>query len=152
MPLQPLPTRPSPPRESLVQTAANLQLQLPLRTFSPPCAHTSPTVRGFLHCRDIALSHAGTALWIQPRAACTAHLTGFDVHSSFTQVTDGMNPDFQHPDDVPLNPGNTRAQKLTSLSGPARNVESLCVVVFAGPLQRCHPAVQMARTKTLCVQ
>ncbi|KAM5541037.1 hypothetical protein V8D89_005348 [Ganoderma adspersum] len=111
--------------------------------------HTSPTVRGFLRCRDIALGPAGTALWIQPRPARTAHLTGFDVHSSLTQVPDRMNPDFQHPDDAPLNTDDVGTRE----QGSARNAESLCAAVFAGPLQRlgCQPEVQV-RTKTLCVQ
>ncbi|KAI1791392.1 hypothetical protein LXA43DRAFT_973087 [Ganoderma leucocontextum] len=112
----------------------------------PPvrAGHTSPTVRGFLRCRDIALGPAGTALWIQPRAARTAHLTGLDVHSSSTQIADGVNPDFQYPDDVCLAPDDARANR-------ARTTESLCAAVFAGPLQRCHPDVQ-TRTKTLWVQ
>ncbi|KAI0659472.1 hypothetical protein C8Q70DRAFT_111519 [Cubamyces menziesii] len=48
---------------------------------------TSPTVRGFLRCPDIVLGPCGTALWIQPRARTTAHLTGLDVHSSTAQKT-----------------------------------------------------------------
>ena len=99
--------------------------------------HTSPTVRGFLRCRDIALGHAGIALWIQPCAASTPHLTGFDVHSSSTQIMDRMNPDFWPPEDVPLNLGDI----VTAVQGLARNGESLCAGVFAGPLQRCHPTV-----------
>ena len=140
---------PEPPRSDSIESPP------PTPYLFPPvrAEHTSPTVRGFLRCRDIALGPAGTALWIQPRAARTAHLTGFDVHSSLAQVPDGMNPDFQHPDDAPLHPddddiGRTREQ------GSARNAESLCAAVFAGPLQRlglCAPGAE-TRTKTLCVQ
>ena len=116
--------------------------------------HTYPAVRGFLRCRDIALGPSGTALWIQPRAARTAHLTGFDVHASSTQITDVMNPDFQHPADVPPNPGDwTLRTEAGTGSGTERahTAESLCAAVFAGPLQRCHPEMQM-RARTLWVQ
>ncbi len=135
-----------------VPGADSIESPAPAPYLFPPvrAEHTSPTVRGFLRCPDIALGHAGTALWIQPRAARIAHLTGFDVHSSSTQVADGMNPDLQHPDDVPLTPDDTGAHGLAS-AGRGRNKESLCGAVFAGPLQRCHPSVQ-TRTKTLCVQ
>ncbi|TBU24915.1 hypothetical protein BD311DRAFT_728696 [Dichomitus squalens] len=108
--------------------------------------HTSPTVRGFLRCRDIALGPSGTALWIQPRAARTAHLTGLDIHSSLTQIADVMNPDYQHPEDVPLNPGDPHRP-----TGRARIAESLCAAVFAGPLQRRHPEMQ-TQARTLWVQ
>lgn len=93
---------------------------------------TSATVRGFLRCRDIVLGPSGTALWIQPRAARTAHLTGYDVHSSAAQVPDSFNPDFQlhyaHP------------SFSTGFAEPpadqGRTAECLCAAVFAGPLQR----------------
>ncbi|KAI0712708.1 hypothetical protein C8T65DRAFT_646664 [Cerioporus squamosus] len=107
---------------------------------------TSPTVRGFLRCRDIVLGPSGTALWIQPRAARTAHLTGYDVHSSTTQVWDALNPDHQHPDDGPLNPGDPSAA-----SDRSRTAESLCAAVFEGPLQRHHPELRPT-ARTLWVQ
>ncbi|TFK81904.1 hypothetical protein K466DRAFT_604106 [Polyporus arcularius HHB13444] len=107
---------------------------------------TSPTVRGFLRCRDIVLGPCGTALWIQPRAARTAHLTGYDVHSSTTQVWDALNPDHQHPDDLPLNPGDP-----SSALDRSRAAESLCATVFEGPLQRHHSDLR-STARTLWVQ
>ncbi|KAH9851212.1 hypothetical protein C2E23DRAFT_860686 [Lenzites betulinus] len=92
--------------------------------------HTSPAVRGFLRCTDIILGPCGTALWIQPRAARTAHLTGLDVHSSEAQVFDTFNPDFLPPDDA--HGGSDRS----------KTAEALCGAVFTGPLQRRHPELQ----------
>ncbi|KAI0651022.1 hypothetical protein C8Q79DRAFT_996609 [Trametes meyenii] len=114
--------------------------------------HTSPAVRGFLRCTDIILGPRGTALWIQPRAARTAHLTGLDVHSSATQVPDAFNPDHIHPDDAPLSP-HTLTLPSQHISGTAhigpgvaadrsRTAECVCAAVFAGPLQRRHPGLQ----------
>ncbi|KAI0369576.1 hypothetical protein BV20DRAFT_1078320 [Pilatotrama ljubarskyi] len=101
--------------------------------------HASPAVRGFLRCTDIILGPCGTALWIQPRAARTAHLTGLDVHSSAAQVFDSLNPDHLHPDEAPPTPlaapGGVRAESADR----AKTAESLCAAVFAGPLQRRHP-------------
>lgn len=103
--------------------------------------HTLPAVRGFLRCTDIILGPCGTALWIQPRAARTAHLTGLDVHSSEAQVVDALNPDHLHPDETPLSGSADRA----------RTAEALCGAVFAGPLQRRHPELQ-PRARRLWVQ
>ncbi|OJT09736.1 hypothetical protein TRAPUB_13767 [Trametes pubescens] len=103
--------------------------------------HTLPAVRGFLRCTDIILGPCGTALWIQPRAARTAHLTGLDVHSSDAQVLDALNPDYLHPDDAPLSGSADRT----------KTAEALCGAVFAGPLQKRHPELQ-ARARKLWVQ
>ena len=103
--------------------------------------HTSPTVRGFLRCRDIALGPSGTALWIQPRAARMAHLTGYDVHSSPAQVYDAFNPDHQHPDDIPHTPSGAQA-----MADRTRTAESLCAAVFEGPLQRRQPEMRPTAT------
>ncbi|KAI0758764.1 hypothetical protein C8Q74DRAFT_1299863 [Fomes fomentarius] len=93
---------------------------------------TSATVRGFLRCRDIVLGPSGTALWIQPRAARTAHLTGYDVHSSAAHVPDSFSPDFQlhyaHP--------SFSTELAESPADQRRTAECLCAAVFAGPLQR----------------
>ena len=105
---------------------------------------TSPTVRGFLRCRDIVLGPCGTALWIQPRAARTAHLTGFDLHSSPAQVSDGLNPDFNshshsHHLSFPgggLVVGDAHGEYGGGGQGDGRTAECLCAGVFAGPLQR----------------
>ncbi|KAI0673257.1 hypothetical protein C8Q78DRAFT_1023885 [Trametes maxima] len=114
--------------------------------------HTSPAVRGFLRCTDIILGPRGTALWIQPRAARTAHLTGLDVHSSATQVPDSLNPDHIPPDDVPhalyaLAPHPPQASGRAhdghgAAADRSRTAECVCAAVFAGPLQRRHPGLQ----------
>ncbi|KAI0633144.1 hypothetical protein C8Q77DRAFT_875647 [Trametes polyzona] len=104
---------------------------IPPYLFPPVRAeHTSPAVRGFLRCTDIILGPCGTALWIQPRAARTAHLTGLDVHSSTTQVHDALNPDHLLPD---------TAQTPHTAGGREKTAEALCAAVFTGPLQRRHP-------------
>ncbi|KAH9912356.1 uncharacterized protein BXZ73DRAFT_56289 [Epithele typhae] len=100
---------------------------------------TSPTLRGFLRSRAIALGRAGTALWIQPRAAHAAHLTGLDVHASdvdFLGIGTGLG--------------------LGGGVGPARasgqGAETLCAAVFDGPLRRGLGAGAGTRARTLCVQ
>ncbi|KAI0698801.1 hypothetical protein C8Q76DRAFT_802870 [Earliella scabrosa] len=109
---------------------------------------TSPTVRGFLRCRDIVLGPSGTALWIQPRAARTAHLTGYDVHSSAAQVSDALNPDLSA-----ALPSPSPSFLVDSDGSGDGTREALCAAVFAGPLQRRHPGVgTCAVARTLWVQ
>ncbi|CDO76171.1 hypothetical protein BN946_scf185034.g4 [Trametes cinnabarina] len=103
---------------------------------------TATAVRGFLRCTDIVLGPCGTALWIQPRPARAAHLTGHDVHSSATQITDAFDPahaplsEFAH-----ANQNAVREKKE----------EALCAAVFAGPMQRCHPELE-TKTRTVWAQ
>ncbi|KAI0743089.1 hypothetical protein C8Q80DRAFT_1221352 [Daedaleopsis nitida] len=111
-----------------VISAANSSSSPDLPYLFPPVREqqTSPTVRGVLRCRDIVLGPAGTALWIQPRAARAAHLTGYDVHSSVVQLTlaDGLDPD-------------THVHPVGTGIGAVHR-ESLCAGVFEGPLLRRH--------------
>lgn len=83
----------------------------------PPLHHTSfPSARGHLRCKDIALGPYGTALWIQPRIARNADLTGFDVHASDAQGSG------HHP--------------ITGSKIPKK--ESLVAAVFPGELKSKH--------------
>ncbi|KAI0350531.1 hypothetical protein OH77DRAFT_1064531 [Trametes cingulata] len=141
-----------PPRDPAaedVPLSTEFVTPIPPYVFPPVRAeHTSPAVRGFLRCTEIILGPCGTALWIQPRAARTAHLTGLDVHSSVAQVSDALNPDHLHPDDAPPTPlaapDGVRADR-------AKTAESLCAAVFAGPLQRRHPEL-LPHARRLWVQ
>ncbi|OSD00750.1 hypothetical protein PYCCODRAFT_1446126 [Trametes coccinea BRFM310] len=94
---------------------------------------TASAIRGFLRCTNIVFGACGTALWIQPRPARAAHLTGYDLHSSVTQISDALDP--AH---APLSEF-AQAQQGTQR---AKMKESLCAAVFAGPLQRCHPELE----------
>lgn len=132
------PNRPSGPSptpddaQAEVVSAAGASSSPDIPYLFPPVheQQTSPTVRGVLRCRDIVLGPAGTALWIQPRAARIAHLTGFDVHSSVAPLTvgDGLDPD------ALVHLGATGM----STGIGAVNRESLCAAVFEGPLLRRH--------------
>ncbi|KAI0820148.1 hypothetical protein BC628DRAFT_1331134 [Trametes gibbosa] len=124
----------SPSQEEAVTVPTSAATATPPPSLTPPyifppvrAEHTSSAVRGFLRCTDIILGPCGTALWIQPRAARTAHLTGLDVHSSAAQILDAFNPDHLYPDG-----GADRT----------KTAEALCAAVFAGPLQRRHPEFQ----------
>ncbi|KAI0766687.1 hypothetical protein BD413DRAFT_605824 [Trametes elegans] len=112
---------------------------MPPYLFPPVRAeHTSPAVRGFLRCTDILLGASGTALWIAPRAARSAHLTGLDVHSSPAQVHDAFDPDHLLPHGC--------AGVGAGLRDRARTAEALCAAVFAGALNKRHEgAVPPAR-------
>ncbi|KAI9058631.1 hypothetical protein FKP32DRAFT_1596926 [Trametes sanguinea] len=103
---------------------------------------TASAIRGFLRCTDIVLGPCGTALWIQPRPARVAHLTGYDLHSSATQITDAFDP--AHAPLSKFTHGQYSAQR-------AKMEETLCAAVFAGPLQRCHPELG-TRTRAVWAQ
>ncbi|KAI0323915.1 hypothetical protein GY45DRAFT_1332115 [Cubamyces sp. BRFM 1775] len=119
---------------------------------------TSPTVRGFLRCPDIVLGPCGTALWIQPRARTTAHLTGLDVHSSTAQVWDSFNPDYSHldaPDD--RSDAHRTLQQVRPAPSPRapdreKTAETLCAAVFAGSLQWRHPELLQPHARKVWAQ
>ncbi|RPD63471.1 hypothetical protein L227DRAFT_521638 [Lentinus tigrinus ALCF2SS1-6] len=122
-------SQPSDPDVQPTSVPASAPVPIPPYLFPPVRAeHTSPTVRGFLRCRDIVLGPSGTALWIQPRAARTAHLTGYDVHASSAPVDEALDPDRLRPLSPSPGPSPGHAQ--------GRTAESLCAAVFEGPLQR----------------
>ncbi|KAH9886652.1 hypothetical protein C8Q73DRAFT_795139 [Cubamyces lactineus] len=118
---------------------------------------TSPTVRGFLRCPDIVLGPCGTALWIQPRARTTAHLTGLDVHSSTAQVWDSFNPDYVHLDAADDRSEAHYALQNRSSTSPLtpnreKTAETLCAAVFAGPLQERHPELLQPHARKVWAQ
>ncbi|KAI8996239.1 hypothetical protein BD414DRAFT_477205 [Trametes punicea] len=111
---------------------------------------SAPTIRGFLRCTDIILGPCGTAIWIQPRPARAAHLTGFDVHSSPTQISETLDPNYALLDDLALGSAHRQAVTRPGADRPKAS-EALCAAVFAGPMARRHPEVE-TKTRVLWAQ